>query len=133
MQSHTLNKNEYLHEKSYTLYSAIPLPPCGVTGDEGKVKTSPFCGVPYILLLASWESISDDCCDPAGDIGRRVPVSISAIVALTWKETFLDCIVYSEKLTFHMKTFSKSLVISFGMKPTGFPAIDVSIDFLMRR
>jgi hypothetical protein len=110
MQSHTLNKNEYLHEKSYTLYSAIPLPPCGVTAFLWSTLHSATCilGEHKRWLLWScwwhWETSSsiylcNNCIDLEG----------------------------------HMKTFSKSLVISFGMKPTGFPAIDVSTDFLMRR
>ena len=57
----------------------------------------------------------------------------SATTALTWKQTLSELVVFSVKLTLNLNTFSKSLVISFGMKPCGFSAISVSAAFFVKR
>ena len=103
----------------------LPLVDC-----EVKVKAALFCGVRCILLPALWDIRSDDDWDP---VVRTFVSFTSATTALTWKQILSELLVFSVKLTLNLNTFSKSLVISFGMKPCGFSAISVSAAFFVKR
>jgi len=57
----------------------------------------------------------------------------SASTTLIWKQTLSELVEFSVKHTLNLYTFSRSLVISFGMKPYGFSAIRVSAVFFVKR